>query len=73
MNTIGKEQALWYSAAIFAGIMLWDIFMATSIHFGRRFINHTVMKWISIVAGIVLIMFGIYFGYEAVRGINRLL
>ena len=47
--------------------------MATSIHFGRRFINHTVMKWISIVAGIVLIMFGIYFGYEAVRGINRLL
>ena len=53
--------------------MLWDIFMATSIHFGRRFINHTVMKWISIVAGIVLIMFGIYFGYEAVRGINRLL
>ncbi|MDX5864868.1 LysE family transporter [Bacillus cereus group sp. BfR-BA-01119] len=73
MNTIGKEQALWYSAAIFAGIMLWDIFMATSIHFGRRFINHTVMKWISIVAGIVLIMFGIYFGYEAVRGIDRLL
>ena len=56
MNTIGKEQALWYSAAIFAGIMLWDIFI-TSIHFGRRFINHTVMKWISIVAGIVLIMF----------------
>ncbi len=49
------------------GLCFWGIFMATSIHFGRKFINHDVMKWISIVAGIVLILFGIYFGYEAVE------
>lgn len=73
INTIGKEQALWYSAAIFAGIMLWDLFMATSIHFGRKFVSHVVMKWISISAGIILISFGIYFGYQAVREIQNLL
>ncbi|WP_459501343.1 LysE family transporter [Bacillus sp. C1] len=66
INTIGKEQALWYSTAIFAGIMLWDLFMATSIHFGRKFVNHVVMKWVSIFAGIILISFGIYFGYQAI-------
>ncbi|EEM02106.1 Lysine exporter protein (LYSE/YGGA) [Bacillus pseudomycoides] len=73
INTIGKEQALWYSTAIFAGIMLWDLFMATSIHLGRRFVNRVVMKWISISAGIILIGFGIYFGYQAVLEIKHLL
>ncbi|SFK14773.1 MULTISPECIES: LysE family transporter [unclassified Bacillus (in: firmicutes)] len=73
ISTVGKEQALWYSTAIFAGIALWDLFMATSIHLGRRFVNRVVMKWISISAGIILIGFGIYFGYQAVLEIKHLL
>lgn len=47
--------------------MIWDLFMATSIHFGRRFVNNRMMKWISIFAGIVLVGFGMYFGYEAIK------
>lgn len=73
ISTVGKEQALWYSTAIFAGIALWDLFMATSIHLGRRFVNRVVIKWISISAGIILIGFGIYFVYQAVLEIKHLL
>lgn len=73
ISTLGKEQALLYSITIFIGIMIWDLFMATSIHFGRKFVNNNIMKWISIIAGIILMGFGIYFGYEAVKGIKELI
>ncbi|MDM5188059.1 LysE family transporter [Bacillus sp. DX4.1] len=73
IGTVGKEQALYYSITIFVGIMIWDLFMATSIHFGRRFVNDRIMKWISVFAGVVLVGFGMYFGYEAVRGIGELI
>ncbi|HEK9103213.1 LysE family transporter [Bacillus pfraonensis] len=73
IGTVGKEKALLYSITIFVGIMIWDLFMATSIHFGRRFVNNRIMKWISIFAGIVLVGFGLYFGYEAIKGIGDLI
>ncbi|MEN1935232.1 LysE family transporter [Paenibacillus sp. 102] len=73
ISTVGKEQALLYSIIIFVGIMIWDLFMATSIHFGRKFVNNRMMKWIVIFAGIVLVGFGMYFGYEAIKGIGDLI
>ncbi|PFZ06452.1 lysine transporter LysE [Bacillus pseudomycoides] len=73
ISAVGKEQALLYSITIFVGIMIWDLFMATSIHFGRRFVNNCMMKWISIFAGIVLVGFGMYFGYEAIKGGGELI
>ncbi len=53
--------------------MIWDLFMATSIHFGRRLLDNRMMKWISIFAGIVLVGFGMYFGYEAIKGGGELI
>ncbi len=49
--------------------MIWDLFMATSIHFGRRLLDNRMMKWISIFAGIVLVGFG----YEAIKGVGDLI
>ncbi|MFD2658402.1 LysE family transporter [Gracilibacillus thailandensis] len=66
VHTIGKQQALLYSGAIFIGIMIWDVSMAAIAHFSRKRINNTIIKWISIIAGIVLWIFGLNFGYQAI-------
>jgi threonine/homoserine/homoserine lactone efflux protein len=66
MDKIGRQEALLYSIAIFVGITCWDLFMATIIHFGRKRLNTNVLKWVSIIAGIVLICFGLAFGYQAI-------
>ncbi len=73
IGTVGKEKALLYSIMIFVGIMIWDLFMATTIHFGRKFVNNRIMKWISLATGIILVGFGMYFGYEAVQGVQKLM
>ncbi|MDX8045603.1 LysE family transporter [Gracilibacillus sp. S3-1-1] len=66
VHTIGKEQALLYSSAIFIGIMLWDVSMAAIAHISRKRLNHKVIQWITIAAGIILCIFGLNFGYQAV-------
>jgi threonine/homoserine/homoserine lactone efflux protein len=65
LNSVERYQALIESSAIFLGITLWDLTVAISVHFGRKMINATLLKWLSIAAGISLIGFGISFGYRA--------
>ncbi|CAH0321685.1 hypothetical protein SRABI82_05571 [Priestia megaterium] len=67
INTIGKQQALWYSGAIFLGIMSWDLTVATTVHFGRKRLNPRSLRWIMIIAGICLIGFGLNFGYQVMQ------
>ncbi|RIV19153.1 lysine transporter LysE [Alicyclobacillaceae bacterium I2511] len=67
LGKVGREQALLHSSAIFIGIALWDLTVATSVHFGRKFTGQRFMKWLSVVAGLTLIGFGIDFGDSAVR------
>ncbi|MGQ3381107.1 LysE family translocator [Priestia endophytica] len=73
INKLGKQEALLYSLAIFVGITCWDLFMATIIHFGRKQLNLNVLKWVSIIAGLVLIGFGLMFGYQAIKSMFLLL
>ena len=67
LNTIGTGQALLYSSAIFVGIAAWDLTVATSVNFGRKFANQRFLKWLSVIAGLVLIVFGVSFGYRAIK------
>ncbi|USL45550.1 LysE family transporter [Priestia megaterium] len=73
IDKIGKKEALIYSIAIFVGITCWDLFMATLVHFGRKRLKSNVLKWVSILAGIFLIGFGLTFGYQAIISIISLL
>jgi len=73
INKLGKQEALLYSTAIFVGITCWDLFMATIVHFGRKRLNLNVLKWVSIIAGVVLIGFGLTFGYQAIKSMLSLL
>lgn len=69
LNTIGTGQALLYSSAIFVGIAAWDLTVATSVNFGRKFANQRFLKWLSVIAGLVLIGFGVSFGYRAIKSL----
>ncbi|MEZ0118695.1 UNVERIFIED_ORG: threonine/homoserine/homoserine lactone efflux protein [Heyndrickxia coagulans] len=69
LNTVNSGKALLYSSAIFIGIAAWDITVASSVHFGRKFVHQRFLKWLSVIAGIALIGFGIHFGYQAVKSL----
>jgi threonine/homoserine/homoserine lactone efflux protein len=69
LNTVHQGQALLYSSAIFIGIAVWDLAVAASVHFGRKFANQRFLKWLSIIAGFVLIGFGVSFGFRAVKSL----
>lgn len=49
---------------ILVGILVHDIGLLTIISVTRKVMNHTMIKWVSIIAGIILIGFAGYFLYE---------
>lgn len=61
------QQLLINSAAIVFGILLWDFFMATASSIFRKLLTVTVLKVISILSGLSLVGFGLYFGIQAVK------
>jgi L-lysine exporter family protein LysE/ArgO len=62
-----KSQILIYSCAIFIGLLLWDLTMAAVASSFRRFMTGRILALISILSGLSLIGFGLYFGYEAYK------
>jgi threonine/homoserine/homoserine lactone efflux protein len=65
----GTSDLLIYSCMIFIGLTLWDIFVAALTTGFRRFLNHTSIKAISIISGVSLIGFGLYFGYQGIKAL----
>ncbi|MDN7243078.1 LysE family transporter [Planococcus sp. N028] len=65
LQTFSKEKILLYSGGIFIGIAMWDIFVASSAHFGKGFVGERFMKWFYVAAGLALILFGVSFGWQA--------
>ncbi|RAU98884.1 LysE family transporter [Paenibacillus sp. YN15] len=69
-DMIAKYEApevLLYSSAIMAGIMLWDVMMALLASAFRRFLTRALLAAISVLSGLFLIGFGIFFGVEAFK------
>jgi len=50
--------------SILLGCFLWVFSLATALHWGKKFINEKIAGAISLIAGIFLIGFGIYFLYR---------
>ncbi len=59
------EQVLLYSMGIFLGITLWDLTMAGVATGAKQIVKPRVLRGISILSGVVLIGFGVYFGVQA--------
>lgn len=62
----GTTQLFVYSLGIFIGITFWDLTMAGVATGARKWMSSSVLRGISILSGIILIGFGLYFGREAI-------
>ncbi|GEN53332.1 LysE family translocator [Halobacillus faecis] len=51
------------SSMVFLGIGLWNANLAFFVHFGRYVVHSRLLKWIQGVASLVLIYYGIKFGW----------
>jgi threonine/homoserine/homoserine lactone efflux protein len=67
--TYGTGQLIIYSSMIFVGLALWDIFVASLTTGFRRFLNLKSIIIISIISGLSLIGFGIYFGFQGIMAL----
>lgn len=65
----GTSSLLIYSCMIFIGLSLWDIFIASLTTVFRKFLNEHILKVISIISGVSLLGFGIYFGYLGIKSL----
>lgn len=51
------------SSMVFLGIGLWNANLAFLIHFGRYLVNSSLLKWIQGIASLILIYYGLKFGW----------
>ncbi|MEH6954622.1 LysE family transporter [Neobacillus drentensis] len=63
--TYNTGQLVLYSSAIFIGLLIWDIAMASVSSNFRKFLTPQLLVGISCLSGLSLIGFGIYFGMQA--------
>ncbi|MFJ8235778.1 LysE family transporter [Ureibacillus sp. NPDC094379] len=67
VSTYDLNHIIFYSGAIFVGLFVWDITMATIASTFRRILTSKLLVVISILSGLSLIGFGLYFGVQAVK------
>lgn len=65
-----STQFLIVGAGILSGILVHDIGLMTIVAVTRKAMNRTMIKWVSILAGVILIGFAGYFMYEFVGAIQ---
>lgn len=53
--------------AIFAGLLLWDVTMAGVASSFRKLLSDRILVFISVLSGLSLIGFGLYFGLQALK------
>lgn len=56
-----------YSGAVIAGLLIWDFSMAIVSSSFRKFLTNRFLTLISLLSGLSLVGFGIYFGYQAIK------
>lgn len=61
------QQLLIYSGAIVLRILIWDVSMAAASSMFRKVLTTGVLKSISVLSGLSLVGFGLYFGVQAAQ------
>jgi threonine/homoserine/homoserine lactone efflux protein len=60
------RNSLMISGGILIGVTIWFLALSALLHGGRKYITPKVFRYVSAVAGLVLIGFGLSFGYRIV-------
>ncbi|UJL48138.1 LysE family transporter [Virgibacillus sp. NKC19-16] len=55
------------AAGILIGILIHDLGLMSIIHYTRKLLNQAILKWVSIIAALILFGFSVYFGYEFIN------
>ncbi|WP_053363815.1 LysE family transporter [Bacillus sp. FJAT-27251] len=63
----GTEELILYSSAIILGLVTWDIVMAGISSSARLLLTARILAFVSILSGLSLIGFAIYFGAQALK------
>jgi len=66
-NIQTSVSAFFSCLSILLGCFLWVFFLATALHWGKKIINEKIVGVISLVAGIFIIVFGLYFLYRTIQ------
>lgn len=61
------------AAGVLTGILLHDVGLLTIVATTRKVMNRSMIKWFSIVAGLILIGFSGYFAYRFFTGISNVI
>ena len=67
---LSTQQMIINSLAILVGIIIWDYSMAMMASIFKRYLTHKLLAGISIISGISLVGFGIYFGIMGIQSLN---
>lgn len=65
-QNVSSIAAFLSGMTIILGVVLGHFVLSLSLHFGKRFVNESTMRYVSLIAGFTLIGFGLYFGYNGV-------
>lgn len=68
-TSYGTTHLLVYSTMIFIGLTIWDIFIAGLTSGFRKFLTYKSLINISIISGLSLIAFGLYFGFQGIKAL----
>lgn len=66
---LSAEQVIINSLAILVGIIIWDYTMALMASIFRRYMTNQLLVAISLISGISLVGFGIYFGIMGIQSL----
>ncbi|WP_059173632.1 LysE family translocator [Bacillus sp. FJAT-27445] len=70
--TSSSSQLILYSLAIFTGLLTWDISMAMLASGAKRLLTSALLTAISVISGLSLIGFGLYFGWKGIDALIAL-
>jgi threonine/homoserine/homoserine lactone efflux protein len=67
VSRLPKEAALANGLVIILGSITWFFFISILLHWGKRWVNEKSIRYVSLLAGIGLSCFGLYFAYNAIN------
>ncbi|WP_404333138.1 LysE family transporter [Mesobacillus maritimus] len=68
-SSYGTGHLLVYSSMIFLGLAVWDILVAALTSGLRNYLNYKSLIIVSVLSGLSLIGFGLYFGYQGIQAL----
>ena len=66
---VTQLSALFYSFFVVVGVVLWFFVLALVLGKGGKRVGGKFLKYVSLVCGVILIGFGIWFGYQVVTSL----